>query len=196
MGYSISWLAFKGVAVETGLETLGLSRTSRKAEWGRKLVTGHALRDGWHLVIAPRCDNPLTSELSLTALSQVAQVIVCRIEEHVMFSSTEFWERGGKVWCVEHDAQQGMRHLKAEGVLPAAYDIAVREAEEQQDEEDKGPKEVDFYFEVPLQIASEIAGFKHDEENAALDQTQFEVYAPSSKPLGDVAARKWWQVWK
>jgi hypothetical protein len=196
MGYSLSWLAFKGAAIETSLETLGLSKTTLKAEWGRKSVTGHALRDGWHLVIAPRCDHPLISESSLAALSKKAQVIACRIEEHVMFSSAEFWEHGKKVWCVEHDAQQSKRHLETEGALPVSYNIVVREATEQQDEEDQGPKEVDFYFEVPLQTAKEIAGFKHDDENASLDQSQFEVYASLSDPLGEGAARKWWQVWK
>lgn len=113
-----------------------------------------------------------------------------------MFSSAEFWVHGEKVWSVEHDAQQDMRHLKTEGTLPATYNIAAAEAAEQQDAEDLGAKEVDFYFEVPLQIANEVVGFKHDEENAALDHNHFEVYASLSKPLSDGAVRKWWQVWK
>lgn len=113
-----------------------------------------------------------------------------------MFSSAEFWAHGEKVWYVEHDAQQSKRHLKIEGALPAPYGIAVKQAEQQQDAEDLGPKEVDFYFDVPLRTAGEIAGFKHDEENSALDYMQFEVYATSSMPLLGGATRKWWQVWK
>jgi hypothetical protein len=196
MGYSLSWLAFKGSTVEAGLEILGLSKTGSVGEWGRKSVSGHALPNGWHLVIAPRCDHPLVSESSLAVLSRAAEVLACRVEEHVMFSSAEFWKQGEKVWSVEHDAQQDKRHLKFEGSLPDPCGVALQEAEEQQDAEDLGPNEVDFYFEVPLQTANEIAGFKHDEENPALNYKQFEVYAPSSIPLGEGATRKWWQIWK
>ena len=125
-----------------------------------------------------------------------AVVIACRIEEHVMFSSAEFWEQGEKLWRVEHDAQQGKRHLNLEGLHPASYPEVLQQAKEEQDAEDLGPKEVDFYFEVPLQTANQIVGFKHDEENSDLDQDQFEVYASMPQLLGEAINRKWWQVWK
>lgn len=108
-----------------------------------------------------------------------------------MLSSAEFWEHGEKVWCVEHYAQQSKRHLKTEGALPPPHHIAVREATEQQGEEDQGPKEVDFYFEALQQVAKENTVFKYDEENAALDQSQFEVYASLSNPLGEEMTLKW-----
>jgi hypothetical protein len=196
MGHSLSWLAFKGPDVEAGLKCIGLSTTGGVGEWGRKAVTGHSLPGGWHLVIAPRCDHPLVSETSLAALSRRAEVIACRVEEHVMFSSAELWVHGEKVWCVQHDAQKSKRHLKLEGSPPAPYSVAQKQAQEQQDAEDLGPKEVDFYFEVPLETAKAIAGFKHDEENTAFDYQRFEVYISSSKPLGERATGKWWEVWK
>lgn len=196
MGHSLSWLAFKGSTVEAGLESLGLSKTGSVGEWGHKSVTGHSMPGGWSLVIAPRCDHPVVSDSRLAVLSKAAEVIACRVEEHVMFSSAESWERGEKVWFVEHDAQRSRRHLKSEGPLPAAYGIALKQAQEQQDAEDLGPNEVDFYFEVPLQTAHEIVGFKHDEENLVLDDKQFEVYAFSPKPLGAGTTRHWWQLWK
>lgn len=194
MGYSLSWLAFRGPPLEAGLEALALSKTGEVGEWGRKSIAGHSLPCGWHLVVAPGCDHALVSDSSLAALSASADVIACRVEEHVMFSSAEFWAHGERVWRVEHDAQESWRYLKSEGSLPAPYAVALQRAEEEQDAEDLGSKEVDFYFEVPLQTANQIAGFKHDEENAALDYDRFEFYALSSKGLGKGATAKWWQV--
>lgn len=196
MGHALSWIAFKGTTLEAGLSSLGLSRTGTVREWGRKSVTGHALPDGWHLVIAPRCNHPLVSEANLAALSGAAEVIACCVEEHVMFSVAESWRHGERVWRVEHDAQLSRRHLKSDGLLPAFYTQVLQQAQELQDAEDSGRQEVDFYFDVPLQMAYGIAPFKHDEENPALDDTQFEVYAAVSDPFGGGGTRKWWQMWK
>lgn len=194
MGQSLSWLAFKGPALEAGLERLGLAPTASVGEWMRKSLTGHALPGGWHLVLAPRCDHAIVSPASLERLSLQAEVIACSVEEHVMFSSAEFWKNGEKLWRVVHDAQQGRRHLDAGGALPDGYADALSRAAEEQAAEDAGADEVDFYFEVPLEIARQIAGFKHDEEHPALNYEQFDIYATAPGAAG--ATRKWWQVWK
>ncbi len=191
MGHSLSWIAFKGPPLEAGLESLGLSRSGVLGEWGRKSLTGHALPNAWHLVIAPRCNHPLVSDANLAFLSTVAEVIACCVEEHVMFSSAQMWSHGQRVWRVEHDAQLSRRHLVATGQMPASYTLALQQAQAQQDAEDRGPQEVDYYFDVPLQVAQDVTGFKHDEANLALDGTPFEVYAP----VGG-GTRRWWEVWK
>lgn len=113
-----------------------------------------------------------------------------------MFSSAASWRQGEKQWCVEHDAQLGKRNLTPDGLLPALYTQVLQQAQEQQDAEDRGPQEVDFYFDVPLQLAYGIAGFKHDEANPALDDTRFEVYMQVSRGRGRGATRKWWELWK
>jgi hypothetical protein len=196
MGYSLSWLALKGTNTDAGLESIGLSRTGRVGEWGCPSVIGQKLPDGWYLILAPDCDHPVVSDANLAVLSSDTEVIACRLEEHVMFSCAELWERGKKVWYMEHDAQQVRRHLKIDGRLPAAYDIFLSQAEELRDADDRGPREVDFYFEVPLETAKAIAGFKHDEDNAAIDYKSFEVFSYSSKSAVEKTARKWWQIWK
>ena len=109
-----------------------------------------------------------------------------------MFSSAESWNNGHRRWRVEHDAQRSVRHLVASGALPADYAEALRKAHEAQDAEDASEAEVDLFFEVPLQLAHNAAGFKHDEEIPSVKYEAFQVYDSASGNL----QRKWWQVWK
>jgi hypothetical protein len=192
MGYSLSWLAFKGVPSDVGLARLGLRVTDRFAEYAREPVSGHSLRDGWFLVVMNGCDHPLLSESSLSALSVQSEVVACSIEEHVMVSSAEGWKNGDRYWRVEHDAQQSARHLATSGSLPASYEEALRSAREAQDAEGSAEPAVDFFFDVPLELAHALAGFKHDLDIAGVNYGAFQVYDSPRR----TARRKWWQVWK
>ena len=108
-----------------------------------------------------------------------------------MCSSAEGWNNGQRRWRVEHDAQQSGRHLTTTGALPATYAETLRQAQDAQDAEDADEAAVDFFFEVPLQLARDLAGFKHDEETSLVKYDAFQVYdSINSTP------RKWWQVWK
>lgn len=195
MGSSISWLAFKGPSAEAGLQVLGLSKAEKMEVRHRKSVTGKSLPGGWHLVIAPGCDHPLLSDANLATLAKEGEVIACRVEEHVMFSACESWRDGTRTWRIEHDAQQGRRHLAHSGVLPEIYAGALQRANQEQDAEDAGAKEVDYFFEVPLEIAREFVGFKHDEEDQAADDAGFDIYALAPDGHSHIG-RRWWQIWK
>src|SRR5262245_42205659 len=196
MGYSIAWVAFKNVTPEVGLARLGLYSTGRLAPYAESEFTGHALRDGWFLVVARGGDHPLVSAGSLAVLSEGAEAVACSVEEHVMCSSAERWVRGQNVWRIAHDAQQSIRHLKTTGALPSTYPQALREAAVRQDAEDAGPGAVDFFFEVPLQVAKVMTGFKHDEAIAGLDYARFPAYAAAKPRATNAGRRKWWQIWK
>lgn len=109
-----------------------------------------------------------------------------------MVSSAEGWANAQRHWRVEHDAQRSIRHLTTSGTLPASYADALRNAQEAQDAEDAGDAAVDFFFEVPLQLARDVVGFKHDEGMPNVNYKAFQVY---DSPSGN-SRRKWWQVWK
>jgi hypothetical protein len=72
------------------------------------------------------------------------------------------------------------------------YAAALAEAQALQDTEDAGPKEVDFFFEVPLQVAKSLTGFKHDDESPGIDGDSFVVLKSAESASG----RRWWQIWK
>ena len=80
--------------------------------------------------------------------------------------------------------------------MPWTYTQALREATARQDAEDAGLGEVDFFCEVPLQVAKDITGFKHDEDSAGVDYERFTTYASAKHRSTNAGRRKWWQMWK
>jgi hypothetical protein len=85
------------------------------------------------------------------------------IEEHVMFSCASLWRDGREVWRVAHQGDETIDNLSATGDLPPELDGIRREFERRQAEEGGGAAEVDHIFEVPLELAKTLTGFKHDE---------------------------------
>lgn len=190
MGYSLSWLAVRNISGESVLDRLALHPTGARAEYATEKISGQPLPDGWFLVVARGCDHRIISESALSSVSVDAEVVACSIEEHVMVSSSEGWGGGKRLWRVDHDGQESMRDLTTSGSLPSPFAKLHAQALEDQDAEDAGAREVDFFFEVPLVLAREIVGFKHDENIASLDYDGFEVFKSS------IAVRRWWQIWK
>jgi hypothetical protein len=189
MGFSIAWVAFRGLPTEVALNRLSLRETGRNAEYAKATIAGHRLTDDWFLIVAKGSEHSLISSDSLSSLSQQSDVLACSVSEHVMFSSAEFWKDGTRVWRIEHDAEESTRHLLTSGAMPEDYQAVLQQITEQQDSEDAGPKEVDFFFDVPLQVAYRIAGFKHDEIHSAINYEEFSVYESSNN-------RRWWQLWR
>jgi hypothetical protein len=185
MGYSIAWVAIRGTPLDQALIAAGLSGTSTLAEFASKPFTGQALQNGWYLLVAKGCDSPLIASKVLAELSSNGQAVACSIEEHVMFSSVEFWQGGQSIWKVAHSSEKGIRHLSSSGSPPVSFQEVVAEANRLQEQD----SEVDYFFEVPLILARELCGFKHDEACDGLNYEQFLVY---SKGQGQ---KKWWQFW-
>lgn len=194
MGASLSWVVRIGASRDETLALMGLSPSGKRALLASQALQGLALPDGNYLVVARGCEHEIVSDRSLAALSTRSDVIACSLEEHVMCCDCSFWRHGRRLWRVEHDGQQSMRHLESEGELPAAFNDIRNRAEREQDAEDADAHEVDFFFEVPLQLARSLVGFKHDEPAAGIDLGAFETLVPAGEGIGNV--RKWWQVWR
>jgi hypothetical protein len=192
MGYSISWVAFKGVSHDVGLARLRLSSTAQIASFGEAKCSGHTLPGNWYLVVADGCDSQIISASSLSTLSTDCEAVAGSVEEHVMYSTAEGWCGGKRIWRTAHDAQKSIRHIECSGEPPATYAVALGEAKAQQDTEDSGAKEVDFYFEIPLQVAKSVVGFKHDEECLGIDYDRFTVI----ERAGSDRKHLWWKLWK
>ena len=144
MGYSISWVAFRGISPEIGLARLHLALTAKTASFGDEACSGQMLPEGWYLVVAEGCDSQIISAASLATLSVDCEAVTGSVEEHVMFSAAEGWRHGQRNWRAAHDAQKSTRHIECQGEPPASYAVASSEAKAQQDAEDAGEKEVDF----------------------------------------------------
>ena len=181
MGYSLSWLAVRGKDAATVRNALGLRDTGEREEIPDSPLLGADLPGGWYLVFANRCD--FADSAPLAKLSSAADVVTCSVEEHVMYSSAASWNNGRQVWSVIHDAQQGAGHLDAVGELPPGFGpIRDRLWEEQAARGD-----ADYLFDIPVELAKALIGFRHDQDTPGTPPAPFTRLA---------SAKKWWQIWK
>jgi hypothetical protein len=189
MGYSLSWLAIRGIAYPRALELQSLRLTEQTADYAEHPTCGMQDAGGWSLVVARGCDHRIVSADNLVTLSLECEVIACSIEEHVMVSTAEHWLNGVRQWRVEHDAQRSIDHLATCGSLPADFAATRDRFATQQEAEGGEDAEADYYFEIPLVLAQARVGFKHDEGAAFNTDGRFRV-------LEDLAPKKaWWRFW-
>ncbi|HRE71002.1 hypothetical protein [Accumulibacter sp.] len=169
MGYSLSILAVQTSDAVEALQQLGYVRTGQSCEYAREALSSYALRTNWFLIVARGCDSHFLQPKMLGPLSEHFPVVACSIEEHVMFSSAEYWAGGDQVWRAEHVGENSPIHLKTSGIPPRGFEVMAAEHKEAQ-EADGGEKAgVDHYFDIPLNAAKEVIDFKHDEDIPGVD---------------------------
>jgi hypothetical protein len=199
MGYAVSWLAVKDAASELLLQNLGLTPTGEMADYGEALFTGRALPTGWFILFINQCEHDFMQPKTLASISAGGDVIACSIEEHVMWSTAEHWQNGAQTWRIEHDAQKSMCHIGASGLLPDGYSLIEQEFTELQKQAGGEDSDTDYFFEIPLQTAKGIVGFKHDEPGGAADATFIVFKSTTSQPdVNSTANQKrksWWKPW-
>jgi hypothetical protein len=187
MGYSLSLLAVQCSDPDAALSGLNIVRTGQSCEYASKQLTGYAMPQSWYLVVANRCDYRFLRAKVLAPLSQNHRVVACSIEEHVMFSSAEEWVAGALAWRAVHAGENGPIDLKTSGTLPPSFQSMADELAAKQEAEGGKTAEVDHYFDVPLNAAKAITGFKHDEIVPSVDYQKFDQ-------LQDQNRR--WKLWK
>lgn len=192
MGYSLSLLAVQSSDSDTVLSELNLVRTGQSCEYAREAWSGYALPSGWYIVVAKGCDNGFLEPSVLGPLSEQFPVIACSIEEHVMYSSTEYWDAGTLVWRAEHVGEDGAIHLKTSGVLPPSFQAMADAHAEQQAMDGGADAGVDHYFDIPLNAAKSIIGFKHDEDVPGVAYESFELLRKSGSQDRE---KPWWRFW-
>ena len=165
MGFSISWIAVRHKTPDTVLEELSLKRTGEMSEYPEAPICGRTLPEGWFMLVFGEIDHPLVTTQSFAAISKDCDAVICSIEEHVMLATSELWRNGEQIWRIEHDAQQSIDHIEVSGNLPSEYAVIVKEYAAQQENAGGKKADTDYFFEIPLQIAKNIVGFKHDESD-------------------------------
>lgn len=157
MGFKISWLAAGGVHKAALLAALGFCDTHDEDEANEAPFSAADLGNGWSLIWS---NDPewVTDDLLARSPSRGRSVAV-RLHEGVMWAEA-FGVEGTGPWRVVHDAEEGLTHLEVEGVPPSFELIRDRLfAKQAADEEEM----VDHVFDVPLTVAAELTGFRHDD---------------------------------
>lgn len=178
MGYAISWIAFRDKTAAEVQECLSLVPTGKFEDMPEGMFSATQLGP-WYLVWIAWHAHEFVGESSLRKLSSSSEVVAATVEEHVMFSSAEYWSGGKRVWSVVHDAEVETEHLIESGSLPASF-LPIRERlfAAQKKERNEDEMGVDHIFDAPLELAESLTGFKHDK----VIEAQFEVL--KKKPSG------------
>ena len=193
MGYSMSWVAVKGSTPQAVLNALALRATGAREEIPESDITAAELPGCWYMVVSNRDGLQLTNGDVLARLSALGEVIACFVEEHVMFSSAECWRNGGRFWSGQHDAQRGIEHLAAEGERPPRLSSVRDELRTKQAAAGGRKVVVDYIWDVPVVLAHESAGWRHDRYIPGLAADAFEVLEATSSRPPKTQSTSWWR---
>lgn len=197
MGYAISWMAVKGKNSKDILDLLELSETSESYELPESDFNSAELPSGWYFLWFNECESPYVQREVVLPLSDECSVITCVIEEHVMYVRTEYWENGAQSWVIVHDSQKGIFNLEASGCLPDSFEPIKTEMFAEQTAAGGKKADVDYIFDVPLEVVRQITFFKHDEETPELEGIEFKVLKSNKiqfPPMPEIK-KPWWKVW-
>lgn len=162
MGFSVSWLAIQGKSKPDVLAELGLSDTNEVDEANESSVSGAELPDGWYILFFNDVVHPFVEPKALARLSEGCIAVACQVEEHVMASSAYAYQKGTELWSVTHESELGARHLIERGRFPEVYSDTKAELTEAQDVEDREDQDVDYIWDIPVTLAYEVVGYRHD----------------------------------
>jgi hypothetical protein len=102
-----------------------------------------------------------------------------------MVSGATGWADGKKLWLVTHESRPGPTHLLSRGALPSEFpSIHDRQAAKQ-----AADATADYYFDIPVDLARALTGFRHDEDPPGSKHAPFERLERSSSrsPLAFLA---------
>jgi hypothetical protein len=210
MGYSLSWLAVKGKMPPIVLHDLGFRPTGEHQELPEAPLSAATIPNGWYLIVS-NVTEQIASDSVLTRLTVDCEAVACFVEEHVMVSSAAGWKNGRRCWFVSHNAQRGIEDLETDGELPTPFN-SIRDRMFSKQKEDRirkadiprplfkrrvlkvGEMECDFIFEIPIEVAREVTGFRHDQDTPGEASQPFEVLVEAV--LKESASQQKQPFWK
>lgn len=184
MGFAITWFAVPEQHAADFLKQLQLTPTGERGEFPESKIAYARLTTGWAILWYGQYDCPFFGDRELASLSSGHDIIRCLVEEHVMASSAELWSSGRQQWCISHQGEDGPKGLGVSGSPPDSLKAIRAQMEEAQRAEGGDDAEVDYIFEIPLKVAQQIAGFKHDEVCGSVTGRTFEVLVRASSQGG------------
>lgn len=161
MSFSLVWFAAQGIGKDEFLERAQFEDTGEVDEYFEHDHAGGELPDGWYVVMSS--EMGLLEPAKLAKWSAGCRLVAAAIHEGSMNSLATEWRDGKQVWSVSHDGSEGGDRLDVEGALPEVFEELKAEATAAQAESEKEGGGVDFVFDIPLDLAAEITGFRHDE---------------------------------
>jgi hypothetical protein len=176
MGVNLAWFAVQGIAPETFLERAGFEDTGEPDEYFECDHSGGELPDGWYVMVTDRVD--LVDPARLAQWSAGGRLVACVVLEGAMNSLAMEWRDGKQIWSVFWDGGAEEKQLQVEGQLPDNFNEVREDIAALHAEMDRDGGGVDVVFELPLDLAEEITGFRHDQMGFDDDIPVFNALEP------------------
>lgn len=178
MGWSLSWVAVRGIPAEEVRRRLGLRPTGSTSEVPEARFS-ETSAGKWTVVCADHSDRFVDGAV-LAPLSRAGEAVGVFVEEHVMFAQAVCWQDGRHRWSVTHEAERSLDHLQTAGELPDVFaDVEAKALAARLED----PQGADFLFDVPLDLAAAAVGFRHDDA----EERVFAELAAREDPTAAVA---------
>jgi hypothetical protein len=160
MGFSISWLGFKALSKAEILRRTGFRDTGAYDEANESPFSLAELPNGWTILFSNDFDYGAGEHL--IGLSEGAMIVACQAEEHIMFSAAHCCADSRESWSVWHDSERNRYDLSTRGALPAELEPMRKRLIAKQDESGGARSHVDYIFDIPVELACELTGYRHD----------------------------------
>lgn len=177
MGFKISWIGFQGTTKHQTLQKAGLRDTGEIDEANEAPFSGAEIPGGWFILFSN--DFGFASPERVASLSEDCLTVACQVHEGIMASGSCAFERGTKLWQMEHDSQNRSNDLSVIGSPPAIFQSIqdrLRQLQAQQD--NSQPLRVDHIFDIPIETAESVCGYRHDRWRFEWGQPKFTRLEP------------------
>jgi hypothetical protein len=171
MGFRVLLIAVRDKSPATIHKEFGVSPTQEFEEIAESPVVGVSLSNNSYLLYINDEDLIVPKDGIFSRLSESARLLACYVNETCMESLATYWEKGNRKWSVGHDSQRGIEHLETIGELPAQY-FPIRDRLLAKQKDSDG---IDFVFDIPVELAKELGGFRYDYAIESADGKPFEV---------------------
>jgi hypothetical protein len=95
--------------------------------------------------------------------------------EGVMFSAAYGYDRGNARWSVVHNAQEGISDLSVSGAPPTELERIRERLSKQQSDAGGDAADVDYIFDIPVELAATVCGYRHDQWKFDWGEPRFNV---------------------
>jgi len=176
MGYSLSWLAIKGKSPQAIRDELSFQLTDGREEIPESELTAVQMPSGWYLIVSNHTEQVVSDAAMQCLAGSGCELVTCFVEEHVMISRATGWKDGRLRWSIKHDVLKNQRlPLDVQGEPPPEF-AAIRE--KALAEQAAGDADCDYVFDIPVETARSVVGYRHDDDVPGLSGDVFEVLAP------------------
>jgi hypothetical protein len=156
MSFSVVWFGVNGKDKSAFLNEAGYRDTGEADEFCDAEVSGAHYPSGWYVLVGG--DVEMFDVDRLRALSHEARLVAVVSNEDTLTSIATEWVNGEPVWSISHEPSDGDPTITVEGALPVEFEAVRRTYLEKLN----GDSTVELAFEVPVDVAHRITGFRHD----------------------------------